>query len=97
MNTKRKPLSAAPTLYLWLSCEGWVRFGPFRHLRWRKCPEGGGLRITDQGNRVIAFEDREQGCWRSTESRYHGSAGSGWAFRDPMVTASPEHPHPKRF
>lgn len=84
-----------PQLYLWLSSEGWVRFGPFPHLRWREGPDG--LQITTTGQRVVAYQDSAQGCWRSTDPNYTGSGGSGWAFRDPMVTAGPHHPHPHRF
>ena len=89
--------TASSELYLWLSCEGWVRFGPFRHLRWRRDAERGSLRITGPMGEVIAYEDPSQDCWRATHPDYQGAGGSGWAFRDPMVTSSPKHPHPRRF
>lgn len=84
-------------LYLWLSCEGWVRFGPYRWLRLLSDPETGAQQIINQKREVIAYEDRDNRRWRSTDPNYRGQGVSGWAFRDPVITANPNHPHPNRF
>jgi len=100
MKTENDPAPQAvtkPTLYLWLSCEGWVRFGPFRYLRWRTFPNTGRVSITDEKNQVIATLDSDGTRWRSTQHYYNGSLSSGWAFREPMITNTPHHPHPHRF
>ena len=93
MSDKKEPTQ----LYLWLSCEGWVRFGPYKWLRFVSDPETGAQRCINQNSEVLAYQDTTQGCWRSTDPNYAGSGGSGWAFRDPVITAEPTHPHPNRF
>ncbi len=70
-------------MYLWLSCEGWVRFGPFKWLRF----DDENHQITDQNGNVIASFDGS--CWRTPGEKYQGY---GW--RDPMVTNSTKHPLP---
>lgn len=70
-------------MYLWMNAEGWVRFGPFGSLRFVDAPRV----ILDQDDRVVASHDGAG--WRAAEGRR-----GGLVFRDPMVTAGPEHPHP---
>jgi len=70
-------------VYLWLNCEGWERFGPFQWLRFEDSP----LRIGDQDGNVIAEFDGSD--WLSTHEKYRNHR-----WRCPMITASPQHPHP---
>lgn len=70
-------------MYLWLNCEGWVRFGPFAWLRFDDDPRV----IRDQDGTVVASFDGAD--WRTADERYRG-----FQWRSPMVTASARHPHP---
>lgn len=69
-------------LYLWLCCEGWMKFGPFE---W--------LRFDDERQAILGPDGAEvakkvDGCWRVPEEKWQG-----WAFSDPTVTTTPVHPH----
>ncbi len=72
-------------LYLWLNCEGWVRFGPFEWLRF-----DGGSGPADplvvRGPNDAAVAQFDGTAWRTP--------GDGTAWRTPTITASPRHPHP---
>lgn len=70
-------------LYLWLTCEGWERFGPFKWLRFNDANR----LITDQDGNVVASFDGN--CWRTPGKKYKEF---GWS--DPMITSSAKHPHP---
>jgi len=71
-----------PTIYLWLCCEGWMKFGPFEWLRF------------DDERQAILGPDGEEvakksdGCWRMPDGR-----GKGMQFSNPTITSSPTHPH----
>jgi hypothetical protein len=80
-NDRSRPRPAA--VYLWLNCEGWVRFGPFQWLRF----EAGPLRVCDQDKNVIAEFDGAD--WRTEQGDYRN-----YRWRCPMITSSPRHPHP---
>jgi hypothetical protein len=70
-------------MYLWLNCEGWVRFGPFAWLRFDDNPRV----IRDQdGSTVASFDGTD---WRTPDEKY-----SKFQWRNPMVTSSARHPHP---
>lgn len=71
-------------MYLWLTCEGWVSFGPFEWLRF----EDDSRCIKDQDGNVIATFDGQ--CWHLADERYKDYAG--WS--NPMVTSTAKHPHP---
>jgi len=70
-------------LYLWLCCEGWQRFGPFRHLNFSATA------ITDEEEQIVVSLDAE-GVWR-TPGIY-----CCYRWRSPMVTSTETHPHPAR-
>ena len=70
-------------VYLWLNCEGWVRFGPFEWLRFDDEPRT----IRDQDGNVLAQFDGTD--WHTLGEEY-----AGFHWRNPMVTASGRHPHP---
>jgi len=70
------------SVYLWLNCEGWERFGPFQWLRFEDSP----LRICDQDANVIAEFDGND--WQTTHEKYRNHR-----WRCPMITASSQHPH----
>jgi hypothetical protein len=74
----------APSVYLWLSCEGWLKFGPFE---W--------LRFDDEKQAIlgpdgVAVAKKEGGQWRVP-----GEKWQGWGFSNPTITTSAVHPHPK--
>ena len=71
-------------VYLWLNCEGWVRFGPFAWLRFND--EQGAI-LDPEGEPVVVRVGNE---WHTPGSR------QGYQWRNPMITASPRHPHPNR-
>ena len=71
-------------MYLWLNCEGWVRFGPFEWLRFDD-PRT----IRDQDGEDVAWFDGAD--WRTLDDRYQG-----YQWRNPMITVSSRHPHPAR-
>ena len=76
-------MEKSKVVYLWLNCEGWERFGPFQWLRFEDSP----LRICDQDANVIAEFDGTD--WLTTHEKYRNYR---WCL--PMITASPQHPHP---
>lgn len=71
-------------MYLWLSCEGWVSFGPFEWLKF----EDENRCIKDQNGNIIAKYDGN--CWHVTDKKYKDYAG--WS--NPMITPTAKHPHP---
>ncbi len=74
----------APSVYLWLCCEGWMRFGPFEWLRFDDVTST----ISESTGKVVAW--REGGRWLVPSS-----GGAGMAFDDNyMITTSPRHPDP---
>ena len=73
-------------MYLWLNCEGWVSFGPFKWLKF----EDENRCIIDQDENVIATFDGKY--WHLSDEKYKHY--SGW--RTPMITVTPKHPHPFR-
>ena len=74
-----------PLVYLWLCCEGWLRFGPYE---WLSKDEEKNAYIGPLGQ-VLAFWDEEESCWRASEEKY-----KSWVFCNPMITASRRHPAP---
>jgi hypothetical protein len=76
-------MSPREVIYLWLNCEGWVRFGPFQSLWFEDTP----LRICDQDSNVIAEFDGSD--WLTTHEQHRNVR-----WRSPMITASSRHPHP---
>jgi len=69
-------------VYLWLCCEGWMRFGPYE---W--------LRFDDDENAIIGPDGdvvagKTDGTWRVA-----GSRGAGMGFSNPTITTTREHPH----
>ena len=79
---RMNPQEESPSLYLWLCCEGWMRFGPFKWLRF------------DDERQAILGPDRDEvakkmdGFWRVS-----GEKWQGWGFSDPTITTTPQHPH----
>lgn len=69
-------------VYLWFSCEGWMKFGPYPWLRF----DDEGRRILGPGGMVVASKVGEG--WSVT-----GKDGGGLY---PMITSSTEHPRPDR-
>ena len=70
-------------LYVWLNCEGWKRYGPFRHI------SVVGTAVVDENGSVIA--SREGDFWRTPDLFVN------YCWRSLMVTASEDdHPHPNR-
>lgn len=71
-----------PRVYLWLCCEGWMKYGPFEWLRF------------DDDLQAILGPDGEEiakktdGYWRVS-----GERGKGMEFSNPTITSSPVHPH----
>jgi hypothetical protein len=76
-------MSQRKSVYLWLNCEGWERFGPFQSLRF----DNPALRICDQDGNVIAEFDGTD--WLTKDEKYRN-----FRWVNPMITASPQHPHP---
>ena len=72
----------AADVYLYLNCEGWVRFGPFRWVRF--CDDR--QVITDEADRVIARRDGNH--WTTPDSH------PGYRWQDPFVTTASRHPTP---
>ncbi len=68
-------------MYLWLCCEGWVRFGPFA---WLYLDQNRQL-IRDQELGVVARHDGTS--WRADKAE-------GMHFSEIMITRTPDHPHP---
>jgi hypothetical protein len=70
-------------VYLWFCCEGWKRLGPFK---WLRFDEKGMIR--DQDGNIVARCDEAGKAWEIL------SNGTRCVWHDPMITASPRHPHP---
>lgn len=73
-----------PIIYLWLCCEGWMKFGPFE---WLRFDDERQVILGPEGEEVVKKVD---GYWRVREGR-----GAGMAFSNPTITTTPIHPHPK--
>lgn len=67
------------SVYLWLCCEGWMKFGPFE---W--------LRFDDERHAILGQDGEEVGQWRVP-----GEKWQDWRFSNPTITWSPVHPHKK--
>jgi hypothetical protein len=70
-------------VYLYLSCEGWVRFGPFE---WLKLVDSERV-IKDEMGKVVASFDGSH--WSVPEAKY-----ARYQFIDPFITTADQHPHP---
>lgn len=78
----RPPKEAPPTpVYLWLRCEGWVRFGPFE---WLFFDDESGAVFGPNGE-IAAW--REGPYWRVTDPRR-----AGMAFDAITLTTARKHP-----
>lgn len=71
-----------PSVYLWLCCDGWMKFGPFEWLRFDDERQA----ILDPEGEEIA--KKTDGYWRVPDGR-----GKGMQFSNPTITSSPIHPH----
>jgi hypothetical protein len=69
--------------YLFLSCEGWVRFGPFR---WIRFVDDERVIKNDNGEVIASFNGSH---WTATAPQY-----AGFHFIDPFITSTKRHPHP---
>jgi hypothetical protein len=69
-------------VYLWLCCEGWMRFGPFEWLRFDDTEST----IIDPDGEVVA--KMTNGYWVVSSGQ-----GGGMQFSNPTITSSREHPH----
>lgn len=78
-----RPERAPMSIYLWLRCEGWMRFGPFE---W--------LRFDDQSQTILGSAGETVATKVDDRWRVPGEKCSGWQFSDPMITTTSEHPHP---
>ena len=77
---RRPPLQSS--VYLWLCCEGWMRFGPFE---W--------LRFDDKENKILG-PDGEVVARKTGEYWFVISGrGEGMAFSNPTITTTRDHPH----
>jgi len=68
-------------VYLWLCCEGWMRFGPFK---WLRFDDSLGVIADSKGN-VAAMKNGE--FWSVPEG-----PGKGMRFSNPTITTTREHP-----
>jgi len=68
-------------VYLWLCCEGWMRFGPFK---WLRFDDSLGVIADSKGN-VAAKKNGE--FWSVPEG-----PGKGMRFSNPTITTTREHP-----
>ena len=71
-------------VYLWLTCEGWVRFGPFD---WVSLRTDDWTYLNEKGEGIARWE---QGGWRALGRRAEGYGKA--RFRNPVVTATRTHP-----
>lgn len=77
-------MAQKPSVYLWLCCEGWMKFGPFE---W--------LRFDDERQAILGPEGelvakKSDGYWRVPDGR-----GKDMQFSNPTITTTPVHRHPK--
>ncbi len=78
----RRPPLQRRSVYLWLCCEGWMRFGPFEWLRFDDTANA----IIGPAGEVVARKTGEY--WHITDGR-----GKGMPFSNPTITTTREHPH----
>ena len=71
-----------PSVYLWLCCEGWMKFGPFE---W--------LRFDDESHSILGPEGEEIAKKLEGQWRVPGEKWQGLGFSDPTITTTPVHPH----
>lgn len=69
-------------IFLWLNCEGWQRFGPYK---WLKFVDNEQRIVADEGE-VVA--EKVNGEWL-TPGQFER-----FRWRTPVITASDKHPHP---
>lgn len=70
-------------VYLYLSWEGWVCFGPFEWLKFVDRERA----IKDETGKVMASFDGNH--WSVPDEKY-----AGYQFINPFVTTMDRHPHP---
>jgi hypothetical protein len=71
-----------PSVYLWLCCEGWMKFGPFE---W--------LRFDDESQRILGPEGEEVAKKSGDYWRVPSGRSEGMQFSNPTITTTPFHPH----
>jgi hypothetical protein len=81
-NSADEPKPSRPSVYLWLCCEGWMKFGPFE---WLRCDDGLQAILGPNGE-VVA--KKIGGYWQVPSGR-----GEGMQFSDPTITTTSIHPH----
>jgi hypothetical protein len=79
----RRP-SLQSSVYLWLCCEGWMKFGPFE---W--------LRFDDELQAILGPDGAEVAKKTGGQWRVPGEKWQGWGFSNPTITTTAVHPHPK--
>jgi len=71
-------------VYLWLRCEGWMKFGPFEWLRFDEHTST----ISESTGKIVAWKEGKR--WFVPSGR-----GAGMAYDESfMITNSPRHPDP---
>lgn len=75
-------MKSQPSVYLWLCCEGWVKFGPFE---W--------LRFDDERQAILGPDGEEVAKKLGGRWEVPGEKWQGGGFSDPTITSSPIHPH----
>jgi len=70
-------------VWLFLRCEGWVRFGPWEWLTFR----GEDSAYLNSDGEVVAFWDEREGHWRVPTDEY-----AHWRFDEVMLNSSADHP-----
>lgn len=63
-------------MYLWLHCEGWIRFGPYEAIFFDRDFRT----IRDKSGNVIA-KSEDGHCWIVPTEEY-----ANWRFQNPMIT-----------
>jgi hypothetical protein len=81
------PPPPPPQVWLWLRCEGWVRFGPYPWIA--QTVENGTEVLCSRTQERIAW--REDGFWRVSAPRY-----ANFRFDAFTVTPTPKHPFPNQ-
>ena len=76
-----KDVHAMMKVYLWLNCEGWVKFGPFQSL----ALDAERRVIADEAGQPIATWDED--AWVTHDPKYER-----FRWCKPMITASPRRP-----
>ena len=73
-----------PSVYLWLCCEGWMKFGPFEWLRFDEQTSA----FSESTGKIVAWKEGKR--WFIPTGR-----GAGMAYDESfMITTSPRHPDP---